>query len=59
MIFGSRGEENEREKSMLKIKTENGSQLINLCDLEIQDAKKFKNPQGCLVKTHPNQTVLN
>lgn len=42
MIFGSRGEEkNEREKNMLKIKTENGSQLINLCDLEIQDAKKI------------------
>lgn len=28
-----------REKTCLKIKTENGSQLIKLCELEIQDAK--------------------
>lgn len=48
----------EREKYVKKIKTENGSQLIKLFDLEVQDAKKKKKPpQGCLAKTHPNQTV--
>lgn len=46
----------EREIYVKKIKTENDSQLIKLFDLEIQDAKK-KQPQGCLAKTHPNQTV--